>query len=115
MAASKAKTKTTSLMDVRAERVLTVDLKGIRSKKALLEALASGLKLPKHFGHNWDALADCVNDDSWGKAASTTVVLLNATGAEARLAEHWTMLLEIFDESAASRAESGRALRVVLA
>jgi len=95
--------------------VLTVDLKGVRSKKALLEALAVGLKLPKHFGHNWDALDDCINDDPWGKSASTTVVFLNVANAETGLGEHWTTLIEIFEESAASWAELGRTLRVVLA
>ena len=106
---------TNAIVDARAERVLTVDLKGVRSKKALLEALATGLKLPKHFGHNWDALDDCINDDPWGKATSTTVVLLNAANAETRLGEHWTTLLEILEESAAGWTELGRTLRVVLA
>jgi RNAse (barnase) inhibitor barstar len=115
MANSKVKTIAPALIDARAERLLTVDLKGVRSKKALLEALASGLKLPKHFGHNWDALDDCINDDAWGKATSTTVVFLNTANAETRLGEHWTTMIEIFEESAAAWAELSRTLRVVLA
>jgi len=115
MAKSKGTSMTNAIVDARAERVLTVDLKGVRSKKALLEALASGLKLPKHFGHNWDALDDCINDDPWGKAGSTTVVLLNTAKADERLGVHWSTLLEIFEESAASWAKFGRTLRIVLA
>jgi RNAse (barnase) inhibitor barstar len=114
MANSKVNTMPTALIDARAERMLMVDLKGVRSKKALLEALASGLKLPKHFGHNWDALDDCINDNPWGKAESTTVVLLNATNAETRLGEHWNMLVDILEASATSWAKLGRTLRVAL-
>ena len=45
-----------------------VDLKGVDSKAALLVAVAKGLKLPEHFGNNWDALADSLEDgDCVGK------------------------------------------------
>ena len=57
-----------SIHDGRADRVLRVELKGVRSKKALLETLATGLALPRHFGHNWDALADCLRDPAWRPA-----------------------------------------------
>src|SRR6202165_5291701 len=46
----------------------SVDAAHADSKSALLAALAKGLKLPEHFGNNWDALADCLEDgDSLGR------------------------------------------------
>ena len=40
----------------------TVRLDGaeVKDKAALLAALAGGLKFPAYFGHNWDALLDCL-------------------------------------------------------
>ncbi|MCA8955252.1 MAG: barstar family protein [Planctomycetes bacterium] len=38
---------------------------GIGDKQDLLTVLAKRLQLPEHFGHNWDALADCLSDLSW--------------------------------------------------
>lgn len=103
-----------SVHDLRAERVFQVDLKGTRSKKALLETLASGLKLPKHFGHNWDALADCLMDDSWARTAKTTVLLYGTANAEKRFGEDWSTLLEILDEACIWWGEQDKVLRVGL-
>jgi len=38
---------------------------GAGSKAALFAALVEALKLPEHFGHNWDALEECLRDLSW--------------------------------------------------
>ena len=44
--------------------VRTVQLDGtqIRSKAAFLEAVAAALNFPDYFGHNWDALDECLAD-----------------------------------------------------
>ena len=39
-----------------------VTLNGVVDKKGLMRTLAQQLGLPDHFGHNWDALADCLAD-----------------------------------------------------
>lgn len=47
----------------------------LRRKQDLLRALATGLKLPKYFGHNWDALEECLRDLSWMPADASIVLL----------------------------------------
>ena len=101
--------------DLRSDVIIRVELKGVRSKKALLEALAAGLKLPKHFGQNWDALSDCLMDSQWAKPASMTVLLCDVGNSEKRFGDDWQTLLEIFDEACVWWGEHDKAFRVALA
>jgi hypothetical protein len=36
-----------------------------RGKEKLLDVLSRGLRLPKYFGRNWDALDECLRDLAW--------------------------------------------------
>jgi RNAse (barnase) inhibitor barstar len=38
---------------------------GISSKAELFTFLARAIPLPDYFGHNWDALEECLNDLDW--------------------------------------------------
>lgn len=56
-----------------------VNLKGIRGRQNLLNALALAADFPPEFGVNWDALADALCDLSWhGKVAGYVLLLRNA-------------------------------------
>ena len=101
--------------DLRNDTVLTLDLKGVRSKKGLLETLAAGLKLPKHFGNNWDALADCLMDETWAKRAGYTIVVLDAAGASKRFGDDWNTLTDILGEACIWWSEHDKPFHVVLA
>ena len=46
-------------------RYLNVDLAHADDKATLFHELAKGLKLPDHFGNNFDALADSLEDRDW--------------------------------------------------
>jgi hypothetical protein len=52
------------------------DLKGVKGKQNLLNALAAAAGFPPEFGANWDALADALCDLSWHPAARGYVLLL---------------------------------------
>jgi RNAse (barnase) inhibitor barstar len=80
--------------------VCRIDLGGCRGKDDLLERLALSLQLPPTFGHNWDALADCLRDPvrppAWGR------VLLFEHADDVRLSAEadFDVLLGILDDAA---------------
>ena len=47
--------------------VWRIDLNGVHSKHTLLEVIARELRIPDYFGHNWDALEECLRDFDEGK------------------------------------------------
>lgn len=56
------------------------DLKGIKGKQNLLNALARAAAFPPEFGVNWDALADALCDLSWhGEVAGYVLLLRNVS------------------------------------
>ena len=55
-----------------------VDLAKARDKAALIGELDRQLKLPEHFGQNWDALADVLEDRDWLGKRGRTIVLSHA-------------------------------------
>jgi len=56
------------------------DLKGIKGKQNLLNALAAAAAFPPEFGVNWDALTDALCDLSWhGEAAGYVLLLRNVS------------------------------------
>ncbi len=56
------------------------DLKGVKGKANLLNALARAAGFPAEFGANWDALADDLCDLSWcGEKAGYVLLLRNVS------------------------------------
>ncbi|WKK22611.1 barstar family protein [Streptomyces olivoreticuli] len=51
-------------------RVATLPLGGVADKAGFLDRCAAALDFPQWFGHNWDALADCLMDLSWWRDES---------------------------------------------
>lgn len=56
--------------------VFDADLKGVKGKQNLFNALARAAAFPPEFGANWDALADDLCDLSWCGNVSGYVLLL---------------------------------------
>jgi len=81
-------------------RFHSTDLKGVDSKVALLAALSKGLKLPPHFGNNWDALADSVEDGDWLGKNGVAIVLMHTAHYRKAHGIDWTKLEDILAEAA---------------
>lgn len=92
-----------------------VDLTKVAGKPALLKALEKGIHLPDHFGHNWDALADCLEDDEWMDKKG--VVILWEGAEDFRKAHHsdFETALDIFSEASEYWQEHHRPFWLFLA
>ncbi len=80
--------------------VFRVNLAEVRDKDGLLAALAREMAFPEWFGHNWDALADCLADMSWRPAEGYLVLLENCDLLHARALDDHLKVLELFAAAA---------------
>jgi RNAse (barnase) inhibitor barstar len=87
--------------------VFHVDLARARNKEDLLNLVGRGLAFPEWFGHNWDALSDCLLDMGWRPALGYLVILKNAEMVHSRAEQDFASLLQIFSECADQRREEG--------
>jgi hypothetical protein len=67
------------------------------------------LAFPAWFGHNWDALADCLTDLSWLPAAGY-VLIWDGYGTLGRAeVKAWRRAYEVFEAAIAARVRAGSA------
>ncbi len=76
-----------------------VDCKDATSRAELMAAFEKGLKLPEHFGTNFDALADCLEDAEWAGRGNVIALLHTGSFRKAHAAD-WATLDEILAEAA---------------
>ena len=79
-----------------------------RGKRKLLGVLSRGLRFPHYFGHNWDALEECLRDLAWLESAPRVVIVheglpFSPTG------ENLAIYLSILRNAASTRKQSSRA------
>lgn len=93
---------------------IRIDLAGCTDKTELLARLAQALRFPHWFGHNWDALSDCLTDLSWLPAQQYRLVLCEPQALRAAAPETLDTALEILAEAAEFWAHSGVAFEFIL-
>lgn len=78
-----------------------IDLEGCADKAVLLARIATAMRFPDWFGHNWDALADCLGDLAWLPAPGHVVLIEHAGEFRALQPEAFETLLSILREASA--------------
>jgi RNAse (barnase) inhibitor barstar len=77
-----------------------IDLAKAKDKATLFAEIDRALALPDHFGHNWDALADVLEDRDWLGKSGRVVVLAHAAGYRKDHPTDYATLEEILGEAA---------------
>ena len=76
------------------------DLGKARDRATLFAELDRALKLPDHFGHNFDALADVLEDREWLGTTGRVIALAHAAGYRKEHPNDWATLEELLAEAA---------------
>ncbi len=80
-------------------RFAAIDLGKAKDRATLFAELDTVLKLPEHFGHNFDALADVLEDRDWLGRHGIVIALSHATGYRKEHPTDWTTLEDILREA----------------
>jgi hypothetical protein len=95
-------------------RYLNVDLGQALDKATLFHELAKGLKLPEHFGNNFDGVADSLEDREWIGKNGCLIRLAHATHYRKTHPNDWGTLEEILSEASTFWRERQRAFWVLI-
>jgi RNAse (barnase) inhibitor barstar len=91
-----------------------VDGKNIERKEQLLNHVATALHFPGDFGHNWDALEECLTDLEWVDADGYILYYDHIDGLLEKHPDQFETLVEILRDAVGSWKEDGSAMIVLL-
>jgi RNAse (barnase) inhibitor barstar len=91
-----------------------VDGKNIARKEQLMNAVATALHFPKHFGNNWDALEECLTDLEWIDGDGYVIYYDHIDALLAAHPDQFETLVEILRDSVASWKDDGETMVVFL-
>ena len=91
-----------------------VEGKNITRKEQLLNHIATAVHFPTSFGHNWDALADCLTDLEWVDAEGYVLYYDHIDGLLEAHPDQFETLVEILRDAVASWKQEGAAMVVLL-
>ncbi|MFE7287854.1 barstar family protein [Streptomyces noursei] len=93
-----------------------LDLAGVADKADFLQRCAAALDFPAYFGHNWDALADCLTDLSWcPPARGRLLVITGWQGYAAAAPEDWSVVEGVLADAVGHWRDTDTGLAVIMA
>ena len=90
------------------------DGKNIARKEQLLNHAATALRFPADFGHNWDALEECLTDLEWVDADGYVIYYDHIDGLLGAHPDQFETLVEILRDAVESWKEDDTQMTVVL-
>ena len=77
----------------------TIEGKKCRTTSGLFDEFAQALSFPEYFGHNWDALEECLADFEWLPAKGYILLISNAHAVLPDDEEEYETLLEVLNDA----------------
>ena len=91
-----------------------IEGKNIARKEQLLNHVATALRFPDEFGHNWDALEECLTDLEWVDADGYLIYYDHIDGLLGAHPDQFETLVEILRDAVASWKSDDTAMVVLL-
>lgn len=91
-----------------------LDGKNIARKEQLLNHVATVLQFPNDFGHNWDALEECLTDLEWVDGDGYLIYFDHIDGLLSEHPDQFETFVEIVRDAVESWKEDGEAMVVLL-
>ena len=91
-----------------------IEGRNISRKEQLLNHVATALRFPEEFGHNWDALEECLTDLEWVDGEGYVLYYDHIDGLLSAHPDQFETLVEILRDAVASWKEDGSAMVVLL-
>ncbi len=91
-----------------------IEGKNITRKEQLLNHAATAMHFPKSFGHNWDALEECLTDLEWVDAEGYVIYYDHIDGLLEAHPDQFETLVEILRDVVATWKQEGSAMVVLL-
>lgn len=79
--------------------VRTIEGKKCRTSSSLFDEFAQALSFPEYFGHNWDALEECLADFEWLPAKGYILLISDAQAVLPNDEEEYETLLEVLNDA----------------
>lgn len=87
--------------------VVRINLAAAQDKEEMLGSIGKAMAFPDWFGHNFDALADCLNDLAWLPADGYFVLLEHCDGIHGRAESDFVTTLQVFEQAADEWRDQG--------
>jgi len=94
-------------------RLIAVDASAAATKSQVLGLLGRTLAFPSWFGRNWDALEDCLTDDTWLPRPGVLIRIEGYAAYAKADPDGFVILLDIFKTSAEYWRGEGRSFWVI--
>jgi RNAse (barnase) inhibitor barstar len=91
-----------------------IEGRNIARKEQLMNAAATALRFPQHFGSNWDALEECLTDLEWVDGEGYVLYYDHIDALLEAHPDQFETLVEILRDAVASWKEDGAAMVVLL-
>jgi hypothetical protein len=95
-------------------RLFYVNGAQVKDKATFLTACATAMQFPPYFGHNWDALEECLTDLAWTPASGYVLLYEGAAQLARQDPAVWATAMAILHDAVANWQQQAKPFAVLL-